>query len=211
MSESSVTRRDMLGGAALLALALGVPVAGVWLSDKDLAEIANERQRAMLKQVAQLVIPASDTPGAGDAGVGDFVILALAHGLDGTGEAVSAASSAWELREFKRNDGSLSFVGWLERKLDRAVGGDWLGKDRASQLAALEELDRQSSPPGPPPQDPSPWRKLKALILTGYYTSQIGGAQELRFEMVPGRYDPDLPLTRDYRAWSSDWIAVEFG
>ena len=56
-----------------------------------------------------------------------------------------------------------------------------------------------------------PWRTLKGLILTGYYTTEVGGAQELQFELVPGRFDPDLPLKPGARAFSSDWTAVDFG
>jgi len=53
--------------------------------------------------------------------------------------------------------------------------------------------------------------KVKGLILTGYYTSEVGGARELRYELVPGRYDPKVPITPETRAWSSDWTAVDFG
>ena len=56
-----------------------------------------------------------------------------------------------------------------------------------------------------------PWRTIKALILTGYYTSEPGGSQELQFNLVPGTYEPDVPVTGQTRAFSSDWTAVDFG
>ena len=56
-----------------------------------------------------------------------------------------------------------------------------------------------------------PWKVIKGLILTGYYTSEVGGSKELRYELVPGRWDPDLPLKPTDRAFSSDWTAVDFG
>ena len=59
--------------------------------------------------------------------------------------------------------------------------------------------------------DGHPWRTIKTLILTGYYTSEVGASQELRFELVPGRWDPALPVTAETRACSSDWTAVDFG
>lgn len=62
-----------------------------------------------------------------------------------------------------------------------------------------------------PDQKDHPWKKIKALILTGYYTSEVGASRELQYELVPGRFDPDLPLPADNRSWSSDWTAVDFG
>ncbi len=75
-------RRDFLGGAALLALALGLPIAAVKLSDLPADEAPTDRQRLLMREVSQLVIPRTATAGAGDVGAGDFVILALAHGLE---------------------------------------------------------------------------------------------------------------------------------
>lgn len=205
-----VDRREFLSGAALLALALGIPVAAVRLSDMADADMPTARQRQLAREVSQLVIPRTGTPGAGEVGVGDFLILALAHGLDGSREPASASSPAGEPMPL-RPDGSLDHLLWLERTLDRAGGGDFLGAAPQARAAMLAKLDAAAFPPGPPPADPSPWALVKRLILTGYYTSQTGAAQELRYELVPGRFDNDIPLTPGYRAWSSDWTAVEFG
>ena len=38
------------------------------------------------------------------------------------------------------------------------------------------------------------WPTIKGLILIGYYTSEIGASQELRYVLVPGRFDPDVKL-----------------
>ena len=54
------------------------------------------------------------------------------------------------------------------------------------------------------------WPRLKGLILIGYYTSEIGASQELRYILVPGHFDPDVPLEPGDRAWSSDWTGVKF-
>ena len=32
------------------------------------------------------------------------------------------------------------------------------------------------------------YKKLKELIVIGYYTSEIGGTQELKYDPVPGPY-----------------------
>lgn len=208
-AESGWNRRDFIGAAALFALAIGVPIAAVKLSNLDAEDAPSERQRALLREVAQLVIPRTGTPGAGELGVGDFVALALAHGLEDSRRPVARPEGRRPLP--LRGDGSVRHVDWLEAELDRRSSGDFLSQPAATRTAVLAALDAEAYPKGPPPKNPSPWRTIKALVLTGYYTTEVGGAQELRFELVPGRYDPDLPVTPDTRAWSSDWTAVDFG
>jgi hypothetical protein len=206
-ATSGWQRRDFLGGAALLALALGVPVAAVRLSDLRAEDAPSDRQRALLCGVSQLVIPRTDTPGAGDVGSGDFVLLALAHGLEGSRKPVSGDAARTSLRHL-RADGSLDHAAWLESALDQRAKGDFMALPEPSRAAALTALDAEAFAPD---AAPSPWKVIKALILTGYYTSEAGGAKELRYELVPGRYDPDVPATPETRAFSSDWTAVDFG
>lgn len=201
------SRREFAGAAVLLGLVVGMPAAVVRLSDLDAEDAPTDRQRAMMRSVAQHVIPRTDTPGAGDVGVGDFVILALAHGLDGTRDP-AAAGAAYALPEYRRPDGSLRHLAWLEHALDRGANGDWPGKPDARRAAVLAKLDADAFMPQ---AGDHPWKKIKGLILTGYYTSETGGARELRYELTPGRFDPAVPLRPGDRAWSSDWTGVEFG
>lgn len=200
-------RRDFLGGAALLALALGVPLAALKLSDLPADEAPTARQRLLMKEVSQLVLPRTATAGAGDVGVGDFVILALAHGLE-KARMVVPQGAPQALKAHRRADGSLDHVRWLEAELDARSGSDFLKMAEADRTTTLLALDVAAFAEG---VKDHPWRTVKALILTGYYTSREGGSEELRFELVPGRHDPDVPVLPATRAFSSDWTAVDFG
>jgi len=200
-------RRDFARAAALLALAAGVPAASVRATMVSGDEAPSGRRRALMKEVSQRVLPRTTTPGAGDVGVGDFVILALAHGLDRS-RAPVASAAAPALARFLRRDGSLRQLDWLEAELDRRARGDFLRAPLSVRTEILTRLDAEAFAPAT--QD-HPWKTIKGLILTGYYTSEVGGAQELRYELVPGRWDPDVPLAPDARAFSSDWTAVDFG
>ena len=207
-SRSGWNRRDFTAGAALLAMALGIPAAGVKFTDPGGEDLPSDRQRNLIADVSDLVIPPSDTPGAKDVGVGDFVVLALAHGLSGTRTPMAAGMVTAALEPFRRRDGSLRHLPWLEHVLDRAAGGDFLRHDRAERTRLLAALDAEAFAQG---ALPSPWTAIKGLILTGYYTSEAGGSQELRYELVPGKWEWDIPLVPGMRAFSSDWTAVDFG
>lgn len=206
-TETGWNRREFLGAGALLALVIGVPI-GINMLTADPDDAPSERQREIMRLVSDIVIPRTGTPGAGEVGTGDFVILALAHGLDGTRNAAASTVVTTALPQYRRQDGTLRYVAWLENALDRAANGDWVGKTAARRAAVLRRLDAAAFEEGP---YESPWRKIKGLILTGYYTSQTGAARELQFVLDPGRYDPNVPLGPNARAFSSDWTAVDFG
>ena len=205
--ESGWNRREFAAAAATLAVIVGVPVGVIKLSNLSADEAPTDRQRVLMSHVSQLVLPRTQTPGAGEAGVGDFVILALAHGLDGSrGADVGAALP--NVTRYRRADGSLRMLQWLENQLDERGRGAFLARSSAERLKALTKLDAEAFAEG---VEGHPWKTIKGLILTGYYTSEIGGSKELQYELVPGRYDPDLPQKPGDRAWSSDWTAVDFG
>ena len=134
--------------------------------------------------------------------------LALAHGLDSSRRALAPDAISTNLRPYLRADSSLDYLHWLEDTLDRSSGGDWLGRPDAMRAQTLAEVDAEAFGEG---GDGHPWRMIKGLIVTGYYTSEIGGAQELRYAPVPGRFDPAVPITPEYRAYSNDWTGVDFG
>lgn len=205
---SGWSRRNIIGGAAILAAVIGVPVAALRFDLFGGGEDApSERQRTLMKQVSQIVIPATDTPGAGDVGAGDFVLLGLAHGLEKS-RAPLAEDAPAVLKAHARKDGSLDQGAWLEAELDRRAEGDFLKAPADKQTALLTALDAEAYGEG---VREHPWRTIKALILTGYYTSEAGGSQELQFNLVPGTFQPDVPVTPQTRAISSDWTAVDFG
>ncbi|MBT0669177.1 gluconate 2-dehydrogenase subunit 3 family protein [Novosphingobium profundi] len=208
MSGPALTRRDFAGGAALLALALGLPAAGVALTDLDAADLSGERQRRLMDVVCERVIPRTDTPGGAATHTGDFVLLALAHGLAGTRTPLASAAVTPALAPHLRADGSLRHADWLEQALDRAAGGDFLRRAADEQTRILTRIDAAAFAKGAPF---SPWTAIKGLILTGYYTSEAGGSVELRYELDPGHWNGNVPIAPGDRAFSSDWTAVDFG
>ncbi|AHE55116.1 gluconate 2-dehydrogenase subunit 3 family protein [Sphingomonas sanxanigenens] len=191
-------RRQILGGALVLGVLAGTPLA-IW--DRARAaqgDGAAASEKLLLTRLADLVVPNTDTAGAVVAGVPAFVEMALIHGLEDT------ASNAGG----DRKRGGLVLLDAVSHDLNRLGRGDFLSLAKDRQFAVLEAYDADAF--GADAKD-HPWRKIKALILTGYYTSEIGASRELQYELVPGRWEPNLPLPADNRSWSSDWTAVDFG
>jgi hypothetical protein len=208
VADTGWSRREFAGGVALFALALGIPAAAVKLTDLADEDAPTDRQVRLMADVADLVIPPTDTLGAANVGVGAFVVMALAHGLSATRMPMASGMVTDALAPFQRRDGSLRHLLWLEHALDRAAGGDFLRHSRERRTALLTALDAEAFAQGAPF---SPWTAIKGLILTGYYTTEPGGSQELRYELVPGKWQWDIPIEPGMRAFSSDWTAVDFG
>ncbi|WP_426264861.1 gluconate 2-dehydrogenase subunit 3 family protein [Sphingomonas sp. PWP1-2] len=201
-------RREMIGAGALALGVIAMPIAVLRAMRAPTDDEPSDRQKLIAQQVAQILIPPTDTPGGADVGADAFLLLALAAGLDGTRTPDGGAAIQGATARYRRPDGSLDHLTWLEEELDRKAHGDFLAAPLARQQAALDTIDSAAFANH---QSTGPWPKIKGLLLTGYYTSQPGGAKELTYELVPGRFDPDLPLRPGMHAFSSDWTAVEFG
>lgn len=199
---AGVDRRQIIGSAAVLTMLVGLPVYA-WQQVRDRAEGgASESEKLLLARLSDLVIPTTDTPGAVAVGVPAFLELALLHGLDETAPPVSGTVRMANYR------GGFPMLEQVARDLNRKASGSFLSlkPDRQHDVLAAYDADAFA---GEKPDHS--WKKLKALILTGYYTSEVGASRELQYELVPGRWEPDLPLPPNNRSWSSDWTAVDFG
>ena len=98
----------------------------------------------------------------------------LMQRLDLSEKLVDAVNDAKKITNFEGRRRQMQFIGKLMRGVDEAT------------LAAVEAaLDLAAFAPG---AEAHPWRKLKALILTGYYTSQPGGAQEIQTHRADGEH-----------------------
>jgi hypothetical protein len=177
----SIDRRTILAGSAGL-----VSASFLWgCVKRDENGALTASQMSLLEKACDLVLPRTDTPGARDLKVPAFVALALKHGLDGTLNPSTPGAPPG-------ND----YGAWLQKAL---------APDPAKTLPAIDAVAFAKGAP------PSPWKRIKGLILIGYFTSEAGASKVLRYEAVPGRFDPDIPIKPGDTSWASDWTAVDFG
>lgn len=183
-----MNRRNLLIGAGVGVAAVAA-AGGIWaLLRKGERASLSDAQSALLARVSDITIPAGETGGALAAQAPEWMDLAITHGVAGLNASV---------------------VDDLARELAEAGGGAFETLAPEAQVTALQHLDEQAFAQNATMGEA--WRAIKALIATAYYTSEIGAAQELQYELVPGRFDPDLPVGDGARAWSSDWTAWDFG
>ena len=128
--------------------------------------------------MAETIIPTTDgSPGARASGIGAFFQ-----------EMITDYYSAEEQRIVLAGLGEF-------RSLVAATGkkhfGELDGSRREALLLALE-VDA----------DAAYYRMIKQLTVWGYFSSEVGVKQALRFAPIPGRYDGDVKIKPGARAWA---------
>lgn len=166
-------------------------------------------QARVLEVVADLIVPATDTPGAREAGVPQFVdravgdycspadAQAIRSGLDrieadaraAHGAAFAALKSDQQTALLRRYD--------VESKAPRTpVAAVGRGETETG-------LSNQPDPAVAPPKGPRFFPVLRELVTVGYFTSELGATQAVRYDAVPGAYRGCVPLSEIGRAWAT--------
>ena len=200
MTENSaplrITRRDALRRAgALLGLSLGASPAAAMARALEAAADATSpafldpaRFRS-LQAVVDVIIPETGTPGAVSAGVPVLIDRLL-------------AGWASPSRQARYRDG----IDELDRHAQAAGAADFAAATDAQQAAIVEALDTEAFAPGA--EVPAFFRELKKVTLFTYFSSEEGATIALRYQAIPGDYQPCLSLAKDDRAWF--WLGFSY-
>jgi hypothetical protein len=81
-----------------------------------------------------------------------------------------------------------------------------LDAEKQVDVDALEAMRTARAPAAPSPSPDAPvhyFRLMKELALLGYFTSEIGYRQAMRYIETPGRYDPCAPHQSGEKIWAS--------
>jgi hypothetical protein len=152
----------------------------------------NAHQHATVKAMAEMVIPRTDTPGASDVGVAEFVDLILTEWYE-EAERTRFLSGLAEVDSRSRALFGKDFVdGSSLQQSDILMAlGEKMVEEVGQQARPLRR--RRASTPA------NFYAMLRHLTLTAYYTSEAGATDELHFEMIPGSYQgcPAEPIKEE--------------
>jgi Gluconate 2-dehydrogenase subunit 3 len=192
LRDDLVTRREairrvsaLFGGAVLVG-------QSAWLTGcatgRRSSDLLSETDVVLLDEIADTILPATKTPGAKAAGVGPFIAVMVRDTYD-----------PGEQRTF------LDGLETLERESQLQNGGGFMASSPAQRVALLERIDRETidylRQPGNADR-PHYFRMIKELTLLGYFTSEIGYTQAMRYAETPGRFDPAITYAAGDKAWA---------
>ena len=180
----------LLGGAALVGGA-GLLQAAVGAQAREYQGngLFSREEVAWLDEVAETLLPETDTPGAKAAGVGAFMAVMV--------NDVYAPDDQKVFRDGMRN---------LEDACRAEYGTGFREAAATERLALLERLDREQHAYMQTRAGDAPahyFRMMKELALLGYFTSEVGYTQALRYVETPGRFDPCAPYAPGEKAWAT--------
>ena len=191
--DDLLTRREairrvsaLLGGAALIGQSAWL--AGCATGQRAAGELFLAGDVALLDEIADTILPTTKTPGAKAAGVGPFMATMVADTYDPREQRVFV-------------DG----LATLERECERLHGVAFMAASPAQRVALLERLDREALEhmrSVGADERPHYFRMIKELTLLGYFTSEIGYTQAMRYVETPGRFDPCVTYTAGDKAWA---------
>ena len=188
-----MTRRELLervaylmGGAisapAILAVLNGCsPKPSVGWKPATLTE----QQGEIVAEIAEIIIPRTDTPGARDIGVPQFIDAMLKDAYTAEDRARYVAG-----------------LGELQAQAQRAHGREFLELAARQRVALVQALQDEAAAAEralnlPPAQLRRPFILMtKELALLGFFTSQVGATQVLQYDPVPGAFHGCVPARR---------------
>jgi hypothetical protein len=190
-----MNRRDALSRVALL---LGGTVIGAEFflngcspADKKVGQSIDftADDITYLDEVAETIIPATDTPGAKAAQVGTFMALMVKDSYDEKNQKIFLAG--------------MNKINELSKK--QFNGSDFMKITAEQRKQLLTEIDKEQNEytkNKKKDDDAHYFAQMKQLTLLGFFTSKTGATETLRYVAVPGRYDACIPYKKGDKAWA---------
>ena len=220
--DPGIDRRSLLQRAFLLVGAAALPGGAEALAA---AVKSGKRQLdaphyALLTAFADTVLPKTDTPGAVEVGVPQYVDALI--GVWASPERRVALTGALEkLDSLARESRQRGFAALTPAERAEVLA--------PHDVAALKQLPKTSPPAipvgaapttvdpqvarpkeepvqgsalmaGPRFADPG-YGKLKELVVVVFYCSETALTHDLAYEHAPGEWQPSIPITPDTRPW----------
>lgn len=145
-----------------------------------------EDEEKMVGEIADIIIPTTATPGAKEAEVPDFIVMMMQE-----------TYPEEDQNEF--HDGLAAFDLWCQDHYEES----FLNMSDTKQEKAVTKLDKTVLGEDAPPDDLSFYRKLKELTLLGFFTSETGATETLRYKRIPGHYEPCTDYEKGDKAWAT--------
>ena len=147
-------------------------------------QVLNAQQQAMVAEISDMIIPATDTPGSRDVRVDEFIDLILAE-WSSDKERADFLQGLAELDATSQLSYHTTFMMSTpaQRALQLTMLDDELTEARAASKAWKPGM-------GPKPRDHTKlfWHQIRSLTVTGYYTTEVGYTLEARNVLLPGAW-----------------------
>lgn len=163
----------ILGGA--LSPQMTAAVMGEVLNKGGSVDVT-DAQKTLLAEVADVIIPTTDTPGAKAAGVEEFIVRVI--------------RDCYVIEDQQNFYEGLAKVDAVSQK---AHSKNFVELGPEQKIAIVEDTVKNNK---------GFFKWMKQLTTVGYFTSEIGATQALEYLPIPGKFEGDLPMEPGQKAWA---------
>lgn len=134
-------------------------------------------QTKLLAEVADVIIPTTDTPGAKAAGVEQFIVRVMRDC-------------------YVREEQEKFYAGLAKLDADSKTehGKGFADLDHAAKAGVLIATTKSNT---------AFFKLMKQLTVAGYFTSEIGATKALEYLPIPGRFEGDVPMQPGQKPWAT--------
>lgn len=187
-----MNRRDAIQRVGLLmgGTIIGAEffISGCKSNDSKVKDLFDKEHVAFFDEVSETILPATKTPGAKAAKVGSFMAVMVRDCYSPDDQKIFLTAQS------KINDAS-----------DKKFSKKFMELTPQQRNAILVDLDKEQAAYSKTqkPEDPNHYfRMVKQLTLLGYFTSEIGCTQAMRYVPVPGKFIGDYPYKKGDKAFA---------
>jgi hypothetical protein len=186
-----MNRREALSSVALL---LGGSIIGAEMFLSGCKNAASEgvvfskEDMAFLDEIAETILPKTNTPGAKDAKLGEFMPVIVRDCYKPAEQKVFMEGMK-KLEEASKKKHSKGFM-------------ESTPEERKALLTELDAEQKAFQEKKKPEELPHYFRMMKELTIWGFFTSKVGATEVLRYEAVPGKYTT-IDYKKGDRAWAT--------
>jgi len=144
---------------------------------------------ALLDEIGETIVPTTSTPGAKAAQTGLYI-----------------AAVVKDCYDEKHRNAFIAGMDTFRSECKKRTGKTFMDNNAEHRLAFLNALDAEQKAYTKDERNkdkPHYFRMMKELTLYGYFTSQPGATQTLRYIETPGRYDGCVDYKKGDKVWAT--------
>jgi hypothetical protein len=144
---------------------------------------------AFLNEIGETILPATNTPGAKEAKVGEFMTVIVN-----------------DCYETKDQTAFMAGLKKLNEASNKASGKTFMQATIEQRHSLLVDLDKEATAfqkTKKPEETKHYFTMLKELTLWGFFSSEVGATKALRYIAVPGKYEGTVPYKKGDKAWAT--------
>jgi hypothetical protein len=172
----------LIGGNLFLA-------GGCKPAPPQVADLFTPEKTGWLAELAETILPATKTPGAKEAGVGEFIPVMVRDCYSPENQKVF-----------------LDGIATIDKLSKEKYGSSFEKITAAQRTELLTALDKEQKEYQEKKEEDAPshyFRMMKELTLLGFFTSEVGATKALRYVAVPTKFEGCVDYKKGDRAWAT--------